>query len=93
VGTLPGTLEEKLARQAEITRGIARACLAVARCTGITLWGLSDAHSWLRSEEWGRLRGPGPHLPLAFDELLQPKPMYRALFETLEAGPAAAAAD
>jgi endo-1,4-beta-xylanase len=91
IGSLPGTLEEKLAQQAELTRGIVRACLAVPRCTGITLWGLSDRHSWLRSEHWGKLRGPGPHLPLAFDDNQQPKPMYQALYDTLMSGSAAAA--
>ena len=75
VGEIPGTIDEKLQRQREITRDIVAACVAVDRCTGITLWGATDSDSWLNTADWGRLRGKGPHYPLLFNADLQPKPM------------------
>jgi endo-1,4-beta-xylanase len=81
VGEIPGTLEQKLAAQKEITRGIVRACLAVKACTGITLWGLTDRQSWLSTPEWAPTRGNGPHLPLPFDQSYRPKPMRAGIIE------------
>lgn len=88
VGELPGTLEQKLAAQKEIVRGVVRACLAVPRCTGMTIWGLTDRHSWLASPEWARLRGNGPHLALPFDENYHAKPMHAGILEAFAAPPA-----
>lgn len=85
VGEIPGTPEQKLAAQKELMRGIVRACLAVPRCTGMTLWGLTDRHSWLSSPEWAPLRGKGPHLPLPFDDGYRPKPMHAGILEALSA--------
>lgn len=85
LGELPGTMEQKLAAQKELMRGVVRACLAVPRCTGMTLWGLTDSHSWLKSPEWSHLRGNGPHLPLPFDESYGAKPMHAGILEALAA--------
>ncbi|WP_229796243.1 endo-1,4-beta-xylanase, partial [Saccharothrix coeruleofusca] len=35
--------------QAENFRRVTQACLAVARCTGITVWGIRDSDSWRAS--------------------------------------------
>jgi endo-1,4-beta-xylanase len=67
--------------QRRITHDIAAACLQVEKCTGITLWGLCDAVSWLHHPRWRTLRGRGPHYPLAFDEALEPKPMFFGLLD------------
>jgi endo-1,4-beta-xylanase len=85
LGELPGALEQKLAAQKELTRGVVRSCLAVPRCTGMTIWGLTDRHSWLASPEWAPLRGKGPHLALPFDENYQPKPMHAGMLEAFAA--------
>jgi endo-1,4-beta-xylanase len=63
----------KLATQAADYGKVADACLAVARCVGITTWGLSDKYSWIP----GVFPGQGAALP--FDESFQPKPAYDAL--------------
>lgn len=83
VGAIPGTIEEKLNRQREITRGIVAACRTVDKCTGITFWGVTDNDSWLNSPEWGRLRGPGPHYPLPFSAKLEAKPMVAGILDGL----------
>jgi len=83
VGEIPGTLEQKLAAQKDLTRDMVGACVSVERCTGITLWGLTDRHSWLAAPEWAKLRGNGPHLALAFDDAYRPKPMRAGVIEGL----------
>ena len=81
VGEIPGTLEQKLAEQRRITKEMIGACVAVPTCTGVTLWGLADKHSWLSTPEWAPRRGKGPHLPLLFDDDYQPKPAFTGAVE------------
>jgi len=38
---------EKLKAQAKAYESVARSCLAVKRCVGMTVWGISDAFSWI----------------------------------------------
>ena len=85
VGAIPGTIEEKLRRQQAITHDVVAACVAVAGCTGITFWGVSDRDSWLNSPQWGSLRGPGPHFPLPFNRDYQPKPMVLGILAAFAA--------
>jgi len=63
----------KLATQAADYSAVARACLAVTRCVGMTTWSLSDKHSWIPSVF------PGQGAALPFDEAFAPKPAYQAL--------------
>ncbi|MGP4006834.1 non-reducing end alpha-L-arabinofuranosidase family hydrolase [Streptomyces sp. 4N124] len=55
-----------------------RACMNVARCTGITVWGIRDSDSWRASEN-----------PLLFDRGGNKKPAYNAVLTTLGGTPAA----
>jgi endo-1,4-beta-xylanase len=72
---------EDLTRQAEVYRGIVRACLNNPGCTAIQTWGFSDKYSWIGSHS----RGTRGHA-LLFDRAYQAKPAYRAVWEELSAG-------
>jgi hypothetical protein len=73
--------EDKLSRQAEVYRKLMEICLDFEQCTNFTLWGFTDAHSWIPNFE----KGAGS--ALIFDEQYQPKPAYYALQEALQTGP------
>jgi len=79
---LPVT-QQRLERQAAIYARVLRACLRLPACDAVTMWGFTDAHSWINREF------PGQGAPLPFDDAYRRKPAYWALHDTL----AAAAAD
>ena len=70
---------DPLAAQAQAYADVFNACLAVQLCSGITVWGIDDAHTWLDSF----LATTAPNQPLLFDETLQPKPAYDSVVNTL----------
>jgi endo-1,4-beta-xylanase len=72
---------DDLARQADVYRGIVRACLDNAGCTAIQTWGFTDKYSWIGSHSHG---ARGQALP--FDRAYQPKAAYRAILEEISAG-------
>ncbi|MDL4814268.1 endo-1,4-beta-xylanase [Actinomadura opuntiae] len=63
----------KLATQATWYSDVTKACLAVSRCAGITIWDYTDKYSWIPSVF------PGEGAALPWDENLQPKPAYAAI--------------
>ncbi|MDR7309960.1 endo-1,4-beta-xylanase [Nocardioides luteus] len=58
--------------QAEQFRGVTQACMAVTRCTGITVWGVRDTDSWRASDT-----------PLLFDGYGQKKLAYGYVLDQL----------
>ena len=72
---------DPLAAQAQAYADVFNACLAVTLCSGITVWGLDDANTWLDSFEFTELSAPNK--PLLFDEQLQAKPAYAGVVEAL----------
>jgi endo-1,4-beta-xylanase len=77
-GTI-GTTGQKLQKQAEIYRIYSASCQVIVACERFTVWGVSDAVSWL---------GPA-EMPLLFDINYDPKPAYYAVADQLaeSAGP------
>jgi len=73
-----GTLDEKLAAQAQVYGDMARACLSTPSCNAFYTWGLTDRYSWIPD-----LTGREDHT-LLFDENWQPKPAYQAVVEALQ---------
>jgi endo-1,4-beta-xylanase len=61
--------------QANTYRNVVNDCLAVSRCTGITVWGIRDSDSW---------RASGT--PLLFDNNGYKKPAYDAVLSALNNG-------
>ncbi|CAL9533903.1 endo-1,4-beta-xylanase [Streptomyces sp. enrichment culture] len=76
---LPAT-EAKLTQQAGDYRAVMDACLAVSRCTGVTVWGFTDSDSWI--PDW--FEGYGAATP--YDENFAPKPAYHAIAASLGGG-------
>ncbi|MGW0433460.1 endo-1,4-beta-xylanase [Micromonospora sp. NPDC003197] len=67
----------KLANQAADYRRVFQACLAVARCAGVTVWGITDRYSWVPDTF------PGQGAALIWDDNYQRKPAYDAVTEAL----------
>jgi len=63
------------ASQADVFATVVRSCLAVSRCTGITVWGIRDSDSWRTGEN-----------PLLFDASGNKKPAYTSTLDALNAG-------
>jgi endo-1,4-beta-xylanase len=61
--------------QAAIFTTVTKACLAVARCTGITVWGVRDSDSWRTGEN-----------PLLFDASGNKKAAYTSVLAALNPG-------
>jgi len=61
--------------QANVYSTVTKACLAVSRCTGITVWGIRDSDSWRTGQN-----------PLLFDANGNKKAAYTAVLDALNAG-------
>ena len=71
--------DQKLAIQADYYSRLMQSCLTVRRCVSYTVWGFTDAHSWVP----GFFTGQGA--ACLYDENLQPKPAWFALRDLLAA--------
>lgn len=61
---------DRLQQQAEEYERVVAACVAVSGCAGVTVWGISDADSWIPDVF------PGEGAACVWDENLQRKPAY-----------------
>ncbi|MEV0352373.1 endo-1,4-beta-xylanase [Nonomuraea sp. NPDC050680] len=61
--------------QADAYRRVTQACMAVPRCTGATVWGVTDKYSWRSGDT-----------PLLFDGNFSKKPAYDAVLSVLNGG-------
>jgi endo-1,4-beta-xylanase len=68
------TTAAKLQRQAAVYTGAVNACLAVPACASLTVWGFSDARSWIP-----RLTSGKAGAACLFDLGFSPKPAYWAV--------------
>ena len=76
-----GGARDPYAAQGEEYRALAQACLGVEACRGLTVWGISDADTWL--DELPPFRWLKPNAPLLFDEALRRKPAYEGVLRAL----------
>jgi endo-1,4-beta-xylanase len=67
----------KLAQQAADYKAVVSACVAVARCAGVTVWGFTDSDSWIPDTF------PGQGAATPYDENYAPKPAYGAIAQAL----------
>jgi endo-1,4-beta-xylanase len=72
---------EDLKRQADIYRGVVRACVQHPGCTAIQTWGFTDKYSWIGSHSHAT---HGAALP--FDRAYKPKAAYEAMLKELSSG-------
>jgi endo-1,4-beta-xylanase len=66
---------QQSSNQANAYAQVVRACLAVSRCNGITVWGVRDSDSWRTGAN-----------PLLFDASGNKKPAFQAALDALNAG-------
>jgi endo-1,4-beta-xylanase len=69
-----GSAEEAEDEQADVFAAAARACRTAPSCLSFSVWGVSDAVSWLGPEEAG----------LPFDDEYEAKPAWLAIENSLE---------
>jgi endo-1,4-beta-xylanase len=77
--TLPAS-SANLTQQANDFSAVVNDCLQVARCVGVTQWGIGDADSWIP----GAFAGQGA--ATMFDNNYQPKPAYNSVVAALGGG-------
>ncbi|QFQ99843.1 endo-1,4-beta-xylanase [Streptomyces phaeolivaceus] len=73
---LPSTAA-KLAQQRTEYDAVVKACVAVTRCTGVTVWGFTDSDSWIPDTF------PGQGAATPYDENYAPKPAYYGIVTAL----------
>ncbi|MFF1671107.1 endo-1,4-beta-xylanase [Nocardiopsis flavescens] len=69
--------DEDLREQRQEYHDVLTACLEVEGCVNVTVWGVTDAHSWI--PEWF----PGTDAALPFDTAYRPKPALSGMVDAL----------
>jgi endo-1,4-beta-xylanase len=79
--SLSDTEEKLIQRQGERYAELMKVFLAHPELKAVTLWGISDSHTWLNHGEYA-----GRHdSPLLFDRQQQPKPAYAGMLKAAKA--------
>lgn len=73
---VPGTLEERLARQAAVYHDVVAAAVDSKVCEAIVMWGFTDKFNQRGINQRKNLPLEAPTLLWLFDEHFQPKPAY-----------------
>lgn len=73
--------DSALRQQADEYETVVRACLQVPRCVNVSVWGVSDQHSWV--PEWF----PGYTAALPFDDSYAPKPALHGIINAMSRRP------
>ncbi|KAG9205950.1 hypothetical protein G6514_006228 [Epicoccum nigrum] len=71
---------EKLKVQAKAYERIAKSCIAVKRCVGMTVWGISDKYSWIPGVF------PSEGAALLWDDNYAKKPAYDGFLKGIKEG-------
>lgn len=74
-----GTFEQQRTRYHDLIQ----VCLAEPRCTAISIWGISDQHSWLNQDENLGCVGADLPRPLLWDDSYSKKPAYLGVMDAL----------
>ena len=67
--------------QGDFYEAFVAACLENPLCSGLTIWGISDRHSWY--DGIGVFKLHRPNASNLFDEMLAPKPAYQGVVNAL----------
>lgn len=76
IGTLTSDATTKLDIQRKTYHDIVAICTENPACASITIWGVTDTHSWLDDTSTWVWAGAGPHEPLLFNGDGSKKPAY-----------------
>ncbi|WP_199246765.1 endo-1,4-beta-xylanase [[Phormidium] sp. ETS-05] len=83
---LPADIAERDQRIADTFKQFLDVALAEPKVIGVLTWGLSDAYTWINST---RPRRDGlASRPLPFDDQVNPKPAYQAIYDAIANAPA-----
>ncbi len=81
---VPGTLEERLARQASVYHDVVAAAVDSKVCEAIVMWGFTDKFNQRGINQRKNLPLDAPTLLWLFDEQFQPKPAYFGVMRALQ---------
>jgi endo-1,4-beta-xylanase len=83
VGTLAGDQAAKFEVQRRRYHDLVAACAQNSKCMSVTIWGVTDAHTWLDDTNQWSWAGQGPHYPLLFNADGTKKPAYDGTLQAL----------
>jgi endo-1,4-beta-xylanase len=72
VSGVSGSPQMRLEAQRQTYYDVVRVCVLEPRCEAITVWGFTDAHTWINGDT-----------PLLFDAQYAPKPAYTGVLDAL----------